>query len=434
MGRILAIVGRPNVGKSTFFNRLTESRDAIVDETAGVTRDRHYGKSEWCGVEFNVIDTGGYVDESDDIFEEQINKQVIKAIEECDAIVFMTDIIQGLSDLDKRIADLIRRISKPVFLVANKADNNRLVLEANEFYELGMGTPYTISSASGSGTGDLLDAIIEVFKNTEPEPELNAPKIAIVGRPNVGKSTLVNALMDEDRNIVTPIAGTTRDTIYSYYNKFGHQYYLVDTAGIRRKAKVNEDIEFYSMVRTIKAIENSDVCLLILDAEAGVVKQDLSIFQVIKSNNKGVVILVNKWDTVEKSTNTARDYELAIKTAIAPFNDIPILFISAIEKQRIFKVLELVKRVYDNKTRKITTSKLNSIVLPFIDHYKPSAVKGKMPKIKYVTQLPTPYPSFTFFTSHPDSVRESYKRYLENKMREKWDFCGVPMKIYMREK
>lgn len=434
MGNIIAIVGRPNVGKSTLFNRLTESRDAIVDEISGVTRDRHYGKAVWNGKDFSVIDTGGYVTNSDDIFEDEIRKQVHLAIEEADIIVFLVDVITGITDLDVEVATILRRVKKPVYLVVNKVDNPDRQYDAQEFYKLGLGDLYCISSANGSGTGDLLDAVLESFRKKTEEKVEDLPKYAIVGRPNVGKSSLLNALIGQERHIVTPISGTTRDSIYTRYNKYNHDFYLVDTAGIRKKGKVHEDVEFYSVLRSIRAIEGADVCLLLLDATQGVESQDLSIFEIIKKNNKGIVILVNKWDLIEKETNTARDYIQAIKERLAPFKDVPIIFTSVTNKQRIHKVLETAIEVYQNRLQKISTSKLNEIMLKAIEDNPPPANKGKYIRIKYVSQLPTHAPSFAFFCNLPQYVKQPYKRYLENKLRESFNFTGVPIRIFMRKK
>ncbi len=434
MGNIIAIVGRPNVGKSTFFNRLTETRDAIVDPTSGVTRDRHYGKSDWNGKEFSVIDTGGYVHNSDDIFEEEIRKQVVLAIEETDVIIFMVDVKEGLSPLDEDVADMLRRTSKKVFLVANKVDNNARISEINDFYSLGLGDIYCISSINGSGTGDLLDKVVEEFNVIEEEETPNLPKITIIGRPNVGKSSLINALIGVERNIVTPIAGTTRDSLYTNYNSFGFNFLLVDTAGVRKKGKVFENIEFYSVMRSIRAIENSDVCILMIDATSGLESQDLNLFSLAEKNHKGIVVVVNKWDLVEKETNTHKDFEDRIREKIAPFKDVPIIFTSVPNKQRIFKVLETANQVYKNRNRKITTSELNNKLLPLILDSPPPAYKGKYIKVKYITQLPLAYPSFVFFCNLPQYIREEYKRFMENKMREMYDFSGVPMTLYFRQK
>jgi len=434
MNNIVAIVGRPNVGKSTLFNRLTESRDAIVHETSGVTRDRHYGKSLWNGVEFSIIDTGGYVVGSDDIFEEEIRKQVLLAIEESDLLLFMVDVNEGITALDQEVADLLRRGKKKTMVVVNKVDNNLKQYEADVFYSLGLGELYKISSITGSGTGDLLDAVVNSFEkegNVEV-PEL--PRFSVVGRPNVGKSTLINMLLGEERHIVTPIAGTTRDSIFTRYNKFNHDFFLVDTAGIRKKGKVNENIEFYSVMRSIRTIEYSDVCLLMIDATLGIESQDLAILDIIKKNHKGVLILVNKWDLVEKNTNSARDYEKEILEKIASFRDVPVIFISALNKVRIHKVIEEAMEVYKNRIQRIPTSKLNEVMQKVIEDYQPPALKGKYIKIKFVMQLPTHAPSFAFFCNFPQYVKEPYKRYLENKIRENFNFKGVPVQIFMREK
>lgn len=434
MSRIIAIVGRPNVGKSTLFNRLTDSREAIVDEVSGVTRDRNYGVSFWNGIDFSVIDTGGYVQNSEDIFEEEINKQVLLAIEEADLILFMVDVTCGIHELDKSVASLLRRVDKKVFLVVNKVDNGERLLDANEFYKLGLGEYFPLSSMNGSGTGELLD---EVVKNISAEetgivPEL--PRIAIVGRPNVGKSSLVNSLLGEERNIVTPLAGTTRDSIYTRYNKFQHDFLLVDTAGLRKKGKVSEDIEFYSVMRAVKTIENSDICLLLIDATRGIESQDLNIMSLIQKNNKGMIVLVNKWDLIEKDNKTTIIFENDIREKTAPFTDYPILFISAINNQRIHKVLELVEQVNQNRNRKISTSELNEVMLQVIKNNPPPALKGKYIKIKYVTQLPIYTPAFAFFCNLPQYVKDPYKRYLENRMREKFDFKGVPIRLFFRKK
>ncbi len=435
MSNIVAIVGRPNVGKSTLFNRLVGMRQAIVDEYSGVTRDRHYGKSEWNGIEFSVIDTGGYVEGSDDIFEGEIRRQVILAIEEADVIVFVVDVVAGLHDLDKEVANVLRRTDKPIYLVANKSDNALKSMESTEFYEMGMGDIHTISAINGSGTGELLDAIVEEFpKDQVQEERLDLPRIAVVGRPNAGKSSLINALIGNERNIVTDIAGTTRDSIDTRFNAFGFDFYLVDTAGVRKKAKVHEDLEFYSVMRSIRSIENADICILMVDAEAGFSVQDLNIFGLIQKNKKGVVICMNKWDLVEKDTKTAKKIEDQIRERINPFNDVEVVFTSVPEKTRLLKVLEAAVRAYENRTRKVKTSELNDFFLPLIQRYPPPAVKGKYIKIKYVSQLPTPYPSFAFFANLPQYVKEPYRRFLENKLRERWNFTGTPMLIHMRKK
>ncbi|UIR56249.1 ribosome biogenesis GTPase Der [Sphingobacterium sp. SRCM116780] len=433
MANIVAIVGRPNVGKSTLFNRLTESRKAIVDDFSGVTRDRHYETAEWIGKKFTVIDTGGFVHGSDDIFEEAIRDQVHIAIEEASVIVFMVDVTTGITDLDDEIADLLRRSSKPVYVAANKVDHAKLHHDSAEFYAFGLGEIYNVSSATGSGTGELLDAVVSNFEE-EVEDDTTLPKYTIVGRPNVGKSSLTNALLGVDRNIVTPIAGTTRDSIRIHYNQFGHEFLLIDTAGLRRKSKVNEDIEFYSVMRTIKALEDSDVVLLMLDANDGIEAQDINIFHLAEKNRKGIVIVVNKWDTIEKDNKTMKEFEARIKEKIAPFTDIPIVFTSVTEKQRIFKTLEVAAKVYENKTKKIPTSKLNEVMLQVIENYPPPALKGKYIKVKYVTQLPGRTPMFAFFCNLPQYVKDPYKRYIENKLREHFDFEGVPVQIYFRQK
>jgi GTP-binding protein len=434
MSRIVAIVGRPNVGKSTLFNRLTETREAIVDEESGVTRDRNYGRSEWNGVEFSVIDTGGYVENSDDIFEGEINKQVRLAIEESDLILFLTDAIDGIHDLDVGVAELLRRSTKETILVVNKTDNSERLFSATEFYSLGLGEYFPISSANGSGTGDLLDEVVKRLPESEGKPEENLPVIAVVGRPNVGKSSLVNSLLGEDRNIVTPIAGTTRDSIYIKYDKYNHSFLLIDTAGLRKKTRISEDLEFYSILRSVRAIENSDVSLLMLDATRGLESQDMNILSLILRNNKGLVVLVNKWDLVEKESNTARDFEKILKQKTAPFTDYPVLFISATEKKRIFNILETTERVNKNRTRKISTSEINEVMKEIIGKNPPPAIKGKYVKIKYITQLPLYYPAFALFCNLPQYVKEPYKRYIENQLRERYDFSGTPMKIYFRKK
>ena len=437
MGNLVAIVGRPNVGKSTLFNRLTQTRQAIVNEQAGTTRDRQYGKVEWLTKEFSLVDTGGWVVNSEDVFEEEINKQVKIAIEEADVILFVVDVINGLTDLDQEVANILRRCRKPVLVVANKADNFEAHIGSAEFYALGLGDPVCISAINGSCTGDLLDKIQEVMPDDKPmalEEEL--PRIAVVGRPNAGKSSLVNAFIGEERNIVTDIAGTTRDSIYTKYNKFGLNFYLVDTAGIRKKGKVTEDLEYYSVIRSIRAIENADVCVLMLDATRGIESQDLNIFSLIQKNKKGLVVCVNKWDLIEdKSQKVINSYTTAIRERLAPFTDFPIIFISAMTKQRIFKVLETAKQVYENRQRRVSTAKLNETMLPIIENYPPPAWKGKYIKIKYVTQLPAgSIPSFVFFCNLPQWVKDPYKRFLENKIRDNWDFTGTPINIFIREK
>ncbi|MBD1430944.1 ribosome biogenesis GTPase Der [Sphingobacterium litopenaei] len=435
MANIVAIVGRPNVGKSTLFNRLTESRKAIVDDFSGVTRDRHYEMAEWIGKKFTVIDTGGFVHGSDDIFEEAIRDQVHIAIEEASVIIFMVDVKVGITDLDDEIADLLRRTSKPVYVVANKVDHAKLHHESTEFYAFGLGEVYNVSSATGSGTGELLDAIVSNFPDPEEEVDEDPlPKVTIVGRPNVGKSSLTNALLGTDRNIVTNIAGTTRDTIKIHYNQFGHEFLLVDTAGLRRKNKVNEDIEFYSVMRTIRALEDSDVIVLMLDANDGIEAQDINIFHLAEKNKKGLVVVVNKWDTIEKDHKTMKEFEARIKEKIAPFTDVPIIFTSVTEKQRIFKVVEAAMEVHANKTKKIPTSKLNEVMLNVIENYPPPAVKGKYIKIKYATQLPGKAPMFAFFCNLPQYIKDPYKRYIENKLRENFNFTGVPIQVYFRQK
>lgn len=433
MANIVAIVGRPNVGKSTLFNRLTESRKAIVDDFSGVTRDRHYGQSEWIGKTFTVIDTGGFVHGSDDIFEEAIRDQVYIAIEEASVVVFMVDVTTGITDLDDEIADILRRSTKPVYVVANKVDHAKLHHDSAEFYAFGLGEIYNVSSATGSGTGELLDAVVSHFEEIEEEDDSLA-KYTIVGRPNVGKSSLTNALLGKERNIVTPIAGTTRDSIRIHYNQFGHDFLLIDTAGLRRKSKVNEDIEFYSVMRTIKALEDSDIVILMLDANDGIEAQDINIFHLAEKNKKGIVIVVNKWDLIEKDNKTMKEFEARIREKIAPFTDVPIVFTSVTEKQRIHKTLEVAAKVYENRSKKIPTSKLNEVMLQVIENYPPPALKGKYIKIKYVTQLPGRTPMFAFFCNLPQYVKDPYKRYIENKLRENFDFQGVPIQIYFRQK
>ena len=434
---LVAIVGRPNVGKSTLFNRLVGMRQAIVDETSGVTRDRHYGKCEWCGHEFSVVDTGGYTSNSDDIFEEEIRKQVVLAVEEADLVLFLVEAQTGITDYDSEIADLLRRCGKPVVTAVNKIDSGEKIYDAFQFYSLGLGEIFSISAANGGGTGELLDEIVRVLPEdgTTPDKDHPAlPHITIVGKPNVGKSSLINALLGVDRNIVTPLAGTTRDSISTYYNKFGHNFMLVDTAGMRKKNKVHEDLEFYSVMRSIRAIEHSDVCILMIDARTGLEAQDMSIFNLIQRNRKGCVIVVNKWDLIEKDSNTMKEYREALQSRISPFNDIPIVFTSVINKQRILDVLNAAADVYANYSRKISTSVLNEAMLPEIENFPPPAWKGKYIKIKYVTQLPTRFPSFAFFCNLPQYIREPYKRFIENKLRSKFDFSGCPMEIFFRQK
>lgn len=436
---LVAIIGRPNVGKSTLFNRLIGKRRAIVDNTAGVTRDRHYGKCDWCGSEFSVVDTGGYTSNSDDIFEEAIRKQVKIAIDESDLILFMVEASAGVTDYDAEIAKILRQCNKPVILTANKVDSGDKIFDTFEFYSLGLGEVFSISAISGSGTGELLDEVVKNLPTTE-EPDLdntkesNIPRIAIVGRPNVGKSSLTNALLDEDRNIVTPRAGTTRDSVSSYYNKFGHEFNLVDTAGIRKKAKVNEDLEFYSVMRSIRAIEDSDVCIMMIDAQSGMESQDMNIFNLIIRNHKGCVLVVNKWDLFEKDSNTLNEYRESLQERLAPFNNLPIIFTSVMNKQRILNVLDAADEVYKNYTQKISTSKLNNVLLEEIQNFPPPAWKGKYVKIKYVTQLPTRSPSFAFFCNLPQYVKEPYKRFLENAIRRHFSFEGCPINIFMRKK
>ena len=437
MGNLVAIVGRPNVGKSTLFNRLTRTRQAIVNDEAGTTRDRQYGKSEWNGQEFSVVDTGGWVVNSDDIFEEEIRKQVLIAIEEADVVLFLVDVKNGVTDLDMEVASILRRTKLPVILVANKTDNNDQQYYAAEFYRLGLGDPHCISALSGSGTGDLLDVVVSRFKKEGGELlDEDIPRFAVVGRPNAGKSSIINAFMGEDRNIVTEIAGTTRDSIYSRYEKFGFDFYLVDTAGIRRKNKVVEDLEYYSVMRSIRAIENSDVCILMIDATRGIEGQDLNIFSLIQRNQKGIVVVVNKWDLVEEKTDKAmKVFESAIRTRLAPFTDFPIVFASALTKVRIYKVLETAVQVYKNRHTRISTARLNEEMLPLIEAYPPPSIKGKYIKIKYCTQLPnTKIPSFVFFANLPQYVKEPYRRFLENKLRERWPLSGTPINIFLRQK
>ena len=434
MANIVAIVGRPNVGKSTFFNRLTESRKAIVDEQSGVTRDRHYGRVDWSGKDFTVIDTGGYVSDDEDVFNEAIREQVFIALDECSVVLFMVDVHTGITDLDEDMANVLRRTDKPIFVVANKVDSSSHQLAAAEFYNLGFGDIHEISANSGAGTGDLLDAVVKEFHDDELEDTEGLPKISIVGRPNVGKSSIINAFLNKERNIVTDISGTTRDTLHTRYKAFGHDFFLVDTAGVRKKKKVQEDIEFYSVLRTLRAIEDSDVCILMIDATLGVESQDLNLFNNIQKAKKGVVVAINKWDLVEKDTNTMKKFKDKVIEKLAPFTDVPVIFTSVPTKQRILKILETAIQVYENRTQKITTSKLNDVLLPFIDNYPPPSHRGLFIKIKYITQLPTYTPSFAFFCNHPSHVKDSYKRFLENKIRESFDFSGVPINIFMRQK
>ena len=432
---LVAIVGRPTVGKSTLFNRLVGHRQAIVDETAGTTRDRHYGKTDWNGKEFSIIDTGGYAVNTDDIFEDDIRRQVMLAIEEADLILFMVEVKTGITDLDMMMADVLRRSGKKVLVVCNKVDNYDLIYQSHEFYSLGLGDIFCISSMSGSGTGDLMDEILKQLpEDTKAEELEDLPRITIVGRPNVGKSSLTNALLGQERNIVTNIAGTTRDSIHTRYNKYDMDFYLVDTAGMRKKGKEMEDLEFYSVMRSIRAIENSDVCILMLDAQQGLESQDLNIHNLIVRNRKGCVIVVNKWDLIEKDSNTMKEWKEFLEKKLAPFNDIPIIFTSVLNKQRILEVLQQAIRVYNSRKRRIPTSELNDYILPIIEDYPPASTKGKYIRIKYATQLPTPTPQFAFFVNLPQYIKESYRRYLENKMREQWDFSGVPMQIYFRQK
>ncbi|WP_396155300.1 ribosome biogenesis GTPase Der [Flavobacterium sp.] len=436
MNNIVAIVGRPNVGKSTFFNRLIKRREAIVDSVSGVTRDRNYGKSEWNGKEFSVIDTGGYIKGSDDIFESEIRRQVELAIDEADAIIFVVDVEEGITPMDAEVAKLLRKVTKPILLAVNKVDNAMREKDAIEFYNLGLGNYFTIASISGSGTGELLDELVKVLPELPEatEEEAALPRFCVVGRPNAGKSSFINALIGEDRYIVTDIAGTTRDAIDTKYNRFGFEFNLVDTAGIRRKAKVKEDLEFYSVMRSVRAIEHSDVIILLIDATRGFEGQDQSIFWLAEKNRKGVVILVNKWDLVEKDTMSTRDYEAKIREELKPFTDVPIMFVSALTKQRLLKALETTVQVFENRKQRIQTSKFNDFMLKLIEAYPPPALKGKYVKIKYCMQLPTPTPQFVFFANLPQYVQEAYKRFLENKIRENWDFSGVPIDIYIREK
>jgi len=433
-GFTLAIVGRPNVGKSTLFNRLLEQRKAIVEDTPGVTRDRQYGVSEWNGKTFNVIDTGGFVDGSDDLFEREIRKQVHIAVEEANAILFMCDVSTGITALDEAMASILRPSQKPVFLVVNKVDNNQRMLDATEFYSMGFEHTFFLSSISGSGTGEILDEVATLITQDIIQPDKELPKIAIIGQPNVGKSSLLNAMVGSERTIVSDIAGTTRDTIHTHYNLFQKEFILIDTAGIRRKTKVHEDLEFYSVIRAIKAMDEADVCLMMIDAEKGIAQQDLNIFSLAVKKGKGIVFLVNKWDLVEKSTNTAKDYEKELKKRLAPFTDVPVIFISAKEKTRVFKVIETALEVDANRRRKIQTSKLNDEMLKAVEAYHPPVVRGNSVKIKFITQLPTVVPSFAFFTNYPDDIKAPYRNYLENQLREKFNFKGVPIRIFFRKK
>ena len=438
MSFTVAITGRPNVGKSTFFNRLLEQRKAIVDDVSGVTRDRQYGVADWAGKSFNVIDTGGFVPNSNDVFEREIRKQVMIAVEEANAIIFMVDAATGITELDNSMADMLRRSTKPVFLVVNKVDNHDRLLEASEFYSLGFENIFFVSSISGSGTGEILDALTALISNEDSDEASTIselPKFAIIGQPNVGKSSLLNALIGQERTIVSDIAGTTRDTIHTHYNLFNKEFILIDTAGIRRKTKVHEDLEFYSVIRAIKALDEADVCLLMLDAGKGITAQDLAIFSMAEKKGKGIVVLVNKWDLVEeKKTNTAKDYEKELKQRLAPFSDVPIVFISVTEKQRIFKTIEAALEVFENRHRKIPTSKLNDVLLKAVEAYHPPVVRGNMVKIKYITQLPTNTPTFAFFCNYPDDIKTPYKNYLENQLREKFKFSGVPVRLFFRKK
>ncbi|MGX1023229.1 ribosome biogenesis GTPase Der [Flavobacterium sp. CS20] len=434
MSNIVAVVGRPNVGKSTFFNRMIQRREAIIDAESGVTRDRHYGKSEWNGKAFSLIDTGGYVENSDDVFQNEIDKQVHLAIEEADAIIFLVDVQEGLTPMDEDVAKILRKAEKPVFLAINKVDSSKNIQDAMEFYALGLGEYYNISAINGSGTGELLDDLVKALPEEEIKEEESLPKFAVVGRPNAGKSSFINALIGEERYIVTDVAGTTRDSIDTHYNRFGFDFNLVDTAGIRRKAKVKESLEFYSVMRSVRAIESSDVCLVLVDAQRGFDGQVQNIFWLAQRNKKGIVILVNKWDLVDKETNTLKQFQNHILQKIEPFTDVPIVFISVINKQRIFKAIETAVEVYHNRSKRIKTRKLNDVLLPLIQKFPPPAVKGKYVKIKFITQLPTHHPQFAFFCNLPQYVKEPYKRFLENKIRENFDFKGVPIDIYMRKK
>lgn len=434
MGNIIAIVGRPNVGKSTLFNRLTESRQAIVKEVSGVTRDRIYGRGEWIGKEFSVIDTGGYVKGSEDIFEDEIRKQVEIAIDEANVILFVVDVTAGITDLDETVANMLRQTKKPIYIVANKVDNTQRVGLSSEFWSFGIGDVFDVSATNGAGTGEVLDAVVKHFENATIESDYDLPRIAIIGKPNVGKSSLVNALIGEERNIVTPISGTTRDSVNTRYNAFGFDFVLIDTAGIRKKAKVHEDIEYYSVLRSVRTIESADVCIMMIDATEGIQKQDLAIYYICEKNHKGVVFLVNKWDLIEKDHKTTKEFEERLRSQLAPFNDVPILFTSTVTKQRIHKALEEAMRVYENRIKKIPTSRLNEVMQAVMEINPPPSVKGKYIRIKYVSQLPTHAPAFAFFCNLPQYVRDDYKRFLENKLRENFDFEGVPVRIFFRKK
>lgn len=434
MGNIVAIVGRPNVGKSTLFNRLIESREAITDPTAGTTRDRHYGKAEWNGIIFSVVDTGGYISGSDDVFEGEIRKQVNLAIEEADSVLFLVDVKGGITAMDEAIATMLRKARKPLLLVANKVDNPQDSYTSSEFYKLGLGEVFNIAATSGAGTGDMLDALVATFKKPSEEEEEDIPAMAIVGKPNVGKSSLVNALLGREQNIVTPVAGTTRDPINTRWNVFGHDIMLLDTAGIRRKGKVEEDIEFYSVIRSVRAIEESDVCLLMIDAQEGVQQQDLHILSIIQKNGKGLVVLVNKWDLVAKETNTMKNFEAEVRKRLEPFTDVPIVFISVLEKQRILKGMEMAMQVYEDRKRRIPTRKLNDELLPIIERQPPPMYKGKQVSIKFITQLPTHVPTFVFYCNLPQYIKPNYERFLENRLREHWRFTGVPIRLFFRKK
>lgn len=434
MANIVAIVGRPNVGKSTLFNRLTEKRDAIVNEISGVTRDRHYGKAEWIGQEYSVIDTGGYTINSEDVFEEEIKKQVMLAIEECTTIIFLLDVTTGITDHDEAIASFLRKSDKPVLVVANKVDTNDRIFQASEFYSFGLGEVYCISSSNGGGTGEMLDALVATFPTKENEPEIEIPRFSVVGKPNVGKSSFINALLNEERNIVTDQAGTTRDALLTRYSSFGFDFFLVDTAGIRKRSKVHEDIEFYSVLRSIRSIEESDVCIQLIDATEGVQKQDLNIFYTIVKNGKGVVLLVNKWDTIEKESNTMKEFEDTIRERTAPFTDVPIIFTSTITKQRIHKAIETAVNVYENLSKRIPTSKLNDVLLPILDANPPPQYKGKSVRIKFIMQLPTRKTAFAFYCNLPQYVKDPYKRFIENRLREHFNLTGIPVLIFFRQK